>query len=49
MVMLHLFVIDSIFLSIGLHQNTTRADKIYVQVSKDDNQVISDHTTFLKT
>ena len=49
MVMLHLFVIDSIFLSIGLHQNRTRADKIYVQVSKDDNQVISDHTTFLKT
>lgn len=32
----------------GLEQNTTSLNKNYIQVNKTINQVISDHTTFLK-
>ena len=33
---------------LGLDQNTTSINKTYIQVNKAINQIISDHTTFLK-
>ena len=33
---------------VGLDQDTSNINKTYIQVNKTNNQVICDHTTFLK-
>ena len=43
-----LLLLQWLKLMVGLDQDTSNINKTYIQVNKTNNQVICDHTTFLK-